>query len=197
MIPEEYVINFSNRLDNNFAKRLLIKDQVITIENGCIYSINNQNGELREDNYLGKYFEYTIKSDKLEIPLVLQLYKTDCGFYRLFSYTNKGMLSSFNLSTGYEEGVINIKIQLKLSSRNMTPEDRKINRDTMVSILEDEEIQIISKNTAYLGTYDPVGDNFINTSPKKLLQDFVKLSLIKGHYANNKGYRIVCLEEEG
>lgn len=100
------------------------------------------------------------------------------------------MLSSLNLTTGYNDGVINLQIQLKLSTRNMIQKERSVLRDELVATLEAEGITILRNNIAYLGVFNPANGIFVDTCPEKLLLDFTKLSLIKGHFAKNKGYEL-------
>ena len=125
MIQEEYISSFVSKLNPNFAEKFSIGKNEFTIINKCENSINNQDGMLRDNNYLGRRFEYTLESKDLKIPIAMQLYENISGHYRLFCYTkNNKMLSSFNLSKGYNDGVIDIKIQIKVSTQKLTKEER-------------------------------------------------------------------------
>lgn len=183
MIQQEYIESFVSKLNPNFADKILIGRNEFEIINKCDRSINNQDGQLRDDNYLGRKFEYTLKSEGLDIPIAMQLYENVSGHYRLFCYTkNNKMLSSFNLSKGYNDGVIDIKIQIKVSTQKLTKEEREQKRDYIIDKLEEEGLNIIPKNTVYLGAYDPINNNFINTTPEKLMIDFLKVCLLKGNF---------------
>ena len=127
------------------------------------------------------------------MPISIQLYENISGYYRVFVYNNKGMLTSVNLSTGYTDGVINLEILLKLSTRDMTKEERNEYRDMLVVDIEREGIEIIKKNTVYLGKYDVVKDEFIDTNAKTFLEQLIKVAVIKGHYMKNKGYELSIL----
>ena len=107
------------KLNPNFAEKFSIGKNEFTIINKCENSINNQDGMLRDNNYLGRRFEYTLESNDLQIPIAIQLYENISGHYRLFVYTkNNKMLSSFNLNKGYNDGLIDMKIQIKVSNKN-------------------------------------------------------------------------------
>ena len=125
MIQEEYISSFVSNLNPNFAEKFSIGKIEFTIINKCENSINNQDGMLRDNNYLGRRFEYTLESNDLQIPIAIQLYENISGHYRLFCYTkNNKMLSSFNLSKGYNDGVIDMKIQIKVFEQKLTKEER-------------------------------------------------------------------------
>lgn len=153
----------------------------------------NQGGELAETNLFGKDLEYKIIGQDFEVPISIQLYENTSEYYRIFVNTNKGMLTSVNLSTGYEDGEINLEIQLKLSSRGMTKEERVSFRDMMVVDIEREEIEIIKKNTVFFGKYGTANDKFIGTTAEKFLEQLIKVAIIKGHYMKNKGYQLSIL----
>lgn len=183
MIQEEYISSFASKLNPNFAEKLSIGKNEFTIINKCEHSINNQYAMLRDDNYLGRRFEYTLESNELKIPIALQLYYNESGHYRLFCYTkNNKMLSSFNLSKGYNDGVIDMKIQIKVSTQKLTKEERVEKRDYILDRLDEEGLNILPRNTVYLGTYNPIDDTFINTTPDKLMVDFLKVCLLKGDF---------------
>ena len=113
----------------------------------------------------------------------MQLYENISGHYRLFCYTkNNKMLSSFNLSKGYNDRVIDIKIQIKVSTQKLTKEERAEKRDYILDRLNEEGLTILPRNTVYLGRYNPIYDTFINTTPDKLMVDFLKVCLLKGDF---------------
>lgn len=183
MIQQEYIYSFASKLNPKFAEKITVRNKEFEIINKCDRSINNQDGDLRDINYLGRKFEYTLKNEELEIPIAMQLYENTSGHYRLFCYTkNSKMLSSFNLSKGYNYGLIDIKIQIKVSTQKLTKEEREQKRDYIIDKLEEEGLTIIPKNTVYLGTYDPINYEFKNTNPEKLMIDFLKVCLLKGDF---------------
>lgn len=183
MIQEEYISSFVSNLNPNFAEKFSIGKNEFTIINKCENSINNQDGMLRDNNYLGRRFEYTLESNDLQIPIAIQLYENISGHYRLFCYTkNNKMLSSFNLSKGYNDGVIDMKIQIKVFEQKLTKEERAEKRDYILDRLDEEGLTILPRNTVYLGTYNPIDDTFINTTPEKLMVDFLKICILKGDF---------------
>lgn len=183
MLQEEYIKSFVSNLNPKFADKISIGKNEFTIINECERSINNQDGMLRDENYLGRNFEYTLESQDLQIPIAMQLYENISGHYRLFCYTkNNRMLSSFNLSKGYNDGLIDIKIQIKISTQKLTKEEREYKRDYILDRLDQEGLSILPRNTVYLGTYNPTDDTFIKTTPDKLMIDFMKICLLKGDF---------------
>lgn len=81
------------------------------------------------------------------MPVSIHLYENTSNHYRIFVYNNKGMITSVNLTTGYSEYKIKLKIQLRLSNQDMTKEDRASQRDMIVLDVENEGIKIIGENT--------------------------------------------------
>lgn len=187
---------------NDFAKTFLnAKTDKFTINNitfdvkkGIKCSINNQGGSLAEENYFGRHHEYTVIGDNYEIPICLQLYENNRGFFRVFVFSKKGMLTSINLSTGFNDDVINLIIKIKISTVNMPAEERKINKNKLLSVLENEDFNIITKDVVFFGLYDTIRNNYIKTTKDKFLHDLIKLAIIKGHFMGNKGYKLNCIE---
>lgn len=193
--------NLSNYDLNNFAEKILevdlkevtINKSTFSLQQGHKYSINNQKGDLAETNFFGNRLKYTVNQNNLEIPISIQLYENTSGHYRIFVFNKMGMLTSVNLTKGYSDGKIKLQIQLRLSNRNMTKEERAKLRDMLVFDVENEGIRIAGKNTVYFGEYDVSKEDFIDTNPKKFLEELVKVAIIKGHYMKNKGYELKAL----
>ncbi|HHW66213.1 hypothetical protein [Defluviitalea raffinosedens] len=190
---EAIIQNFTNKILSVDLKEIFINGNQFILNKGHSYSINNQAGDLAETNFFGKDLEFTIVSNDFEMPISIQLYENISGYYRIFVYNNRGMLTSINLSMGYSDGEISLEIQLKLFSRNMTKEERERNRDMLVMDLAREGIDIVKKNTVCFGKYDVINDKFIDTTEKKFLEQLIKVAIIKGHYMKNKGYELAIL----
>lgn len=185
--------DFADKILSVDLKEIYINGNKFLIEKSHKYSINNQQGDLADTNFLGKELEFTLKGANVEVPISIQLYKNISGHYRIFVYNNKGMLTSVNLSTGYFDGEIILEILLKLSSRNMTKEERERYRDTLVADIEREDIKIRGLKKVYFGKYDVSENKFIDTTSKKFLEQLIKVAIIKGHYMMNKGYELKIL----
>ena len=170
--------------------QITINEINYTLNKGHQYSINNQKGELADTNFFGNELNYLIQGNGLEMPLTIHLYRNRRDHYRVFVYNNKGMLTSVNLSTGYSDGRVELKIQLKLSARNMTKEERACLRDLMVLDIENKGIEVEGTNTVCFGEYDVIEDKFIGSTPERFLEELIKVAIIKGHYMQNKGYEL-------
>ncbi|WP_160691671.1 hypothetical protein [Clostridium sp. C2-6-12] len=192
-MKKKVIINFAQKILSVHLKYIFINENKFIIEKAHKYSINNQHGNLAETNFFGKELEFTIKRDRLSIPISIQLYKNGAGYYRVFVYNNIGMLTSVNLSTGYSDEEIDLEIQLKLSSRDMTKDDRQRYRDMLVADVEREGVEIRKLNTVYFGKYNVENNYFIDTTPEKFLEQLIKVAIIKGHYMKNKGYELKML----
>jgi len=193
IMNEQKVINFASELSAVDLDFITIRSSEILLTKGHRYSINNQSGILSEDNYFGKDLEFMVEGEGLRIPISIQLYLNTADYYRIFVYNHKGMITSLNLSTGYTDGEISLQIQLKLSNRNITREEREQYREMMLSDIESEGIVIMPKNTVYFGKYDTINEKFINTTPERFLEQLLQVALIKGHYMKNKDYQLPML----
>lgn len=190
---DSIVSKFACNMINANIKKFTIKNNRFVVTKGHKYSINNQNSELRYTNFFEREFEFMIEGCNLIMPISIQLYNNNRDHYRIFVFNNKGMLTSVNLTTGYTDGEINLEIQLKLSTRDMTKETRQVYKELMISDIENEGVDIIKKDTVYFGRYDTVEDTFIDTTPNKFLEQLIKVAVIKGHYMKNKGYSLNIL----
>lgn len=190
MMRIKYIKEFSETIINNEIKEITIRNEKYKVDRGHNYSINNQGGYLQKGNYLKGELEYLISSNEITIPVSLQIYENDRGHYRLFVYNKKGMLTSINLTNCYEDGCINLKIQMKLSSRKVTKEERVAIRNLMTLEMERSGVKILEENTAYFGKYDVVAKKFVDTNPDEFLKKLLTAAIIKGHYMDNKGYKL-------
>ncbi|MCT4662950.1 MAG: hypothetical protein N4A40_13925 [Tissierellales bacterium] len=185
--------NLSNCLRKTKLREVTVNNCEFVVKKGIENTINNQNGDLAEKNFLGKDLELQIIGDDLKIPICIQLYENISNYYRIFVYNNKGMLTSVNLSKGYSSGMINFEISLKLSSRHMDKEERKSKRDMMAMDISREGIRFSENNKVYFGKYDTNKNQFIDTTAKQFCEELLKVAIIKGHYMENKGYELNCL----
>ncbi len=193
IMNEQKVMKFASELSVVTLDNITIRGSEILLNKGHQHSINNQSGILSEINYFGKDLEFMVEGDGFRMPITIQLYENEADYYRMFVYNHKGMLTSVNLSTGYSDGEINLKIQVKLSNRNITKEEREQYREMMLSDIESEGIDILPKNTVYFGKYDTINERFIDTTPEKFLEQLIKVALIKGYYMKNKDYELSML----
>ena len=168
----------------------IIQDQTFKVLIGTSRSVNNQGGDLRDANLLGRELEFTLVGDGIEMPLVFQLYENTSGHTRLFLYSNKGMLFSVNLTTGYNAGYIKLEQLIKYSSRQLDATQRIKACQDSLDVLRRENIKIVSGKTVHLGTFDVKNKEFFDTTAERFLTDMIKVGLIKGHYSNNKGFSL-------
>ena len=116
-VNEEIVAKISNHLCELGNLEFDISGNHFLAQKGTDYSINNQEGNLRESNYFGRNLEYTLLVNGMKIPIVIQLYENIKKQYRIFLF-GKGnkMLTSVNLTKGLDGEKIIFDIQIKISS---------------------------------------------------------------------------------
>lgn len=144
--------------------------------------------------------EYTLRADRLNIQISLQLYENSRFHYRLFAYTKssdcKGMVFSVNLTTEQiNENSISLQQKIKFTEQTnngvvLTKENREQKKIKMLNLLKKLGFNVTKSNDVILGSFSPKEGKFKNTTPDKFLQDFVTIAIIKGHFQGNKGYFI-------
>lgn len=195
-MTEDEVIEFAELLsDIELPKTISINGEKITLTPGINGSINNQGEcDLRNENFFGRKFEFTVHCRKQDIPCAIQLYENISHYYRMFIFTDKGMLFSVNLSLGDQGDRMLLGQQLKLSTRNIDSRIRQMNTQKLIKAIGNQHINVDDKQYALLAIYDKRKNIFVKSSPQKFLTDFIKVGLIKGHFSQNKGYCIPSLQ---
>ena len=150
---------------------------------GIEVSINNQDAYLRDENFFGRNLEYTLQINSEKYPIAFQLYKNIKDFYRIFLFTqNNKMLTSVNLTKGFNESRIIFDIQIKITSpQSATQEERKFLRDECVKKLIEYGLKVDKKNHVYLGEYDISEKIFYATNPEKLIKNLLVIGICKNN----------------
>ena len=180
-VNEEIVAKISNHLCELGNLEFDISGNHFLAQKGTDYSINNQEGNLRESNYFGRNLEYTLLVNGMKIPIVIQLYENIKKQYRIFLF-GKGnkMLTSVNLTKGLDGEKIIFDIQIKISSpQNLSCEERSNIRDDIVKELRNNGLRADKKNHIEFGQYDIPSDQFINTNAEKLIKDLMIIGICK------------------
>lgn len=147
--------------------------------------------------------EYTFKIVDGQLQLSLQLYENTNSHYRLFAYTRlgsiEGMTFSVNLTTEKEtDNVIFLTQKIKFAeqyegSEKLAQAHRRQKQIVLSDILRKLGLEVTENNDIILGIFDPATSSFVNTSADKFLNDFIAVSLLKGHFMGNKGYEFEIL----
>ena len=155
------------------------------------------------DDMLGNRHEYTFPLLAGDVQVSLQLYRNISEHYRLFCYTRvgnvQGMTFSINLTTAKESGSVIFltqKIRFAEQYEGSPVLARALRRQKQVLFvhqLRSLGYEVTENNDLILGIYDPVRGKLVNTTPADFLNDFLVVSLLKGHYQGNKGYQLEVL----
>ena len=148
---------------------------------GVKCSINNQDGCLMKENFFGRDLEYILQLNSTKYPIAFQLYENIRKHYRIFVFTKDAkMLTSVNLTNGYQNNKIIFDIQIKITSpHNISKEERKFIRDECVKDLREYGLNIDKKNHAYLGEYDICTREFFNTTPEYFIKNLLVIGICK------------------
>ncbi|MFT3768441.1 MAG: HNH endonuclease signature motif containing protein [Minicystis sp.] len=152
---------------------------------------------------LGNRHEYTFPIRDGDLQVSLQLYMNVLDHHRLFCYTRmgqvQGMTFSINLTTEREsDRIIYLTQKLKFAERYDGDEEiarahRRQKQTLLAGLLRGLDVEVSENNDVLLGIFDPQAASFASTTPEQFLNDFLVVSLLKGHFQGNKGYRLEVL----
>ena len=147
--------------------------------------------------------EYTFPILDGDLQVSLQLYENTSDFYRLFCYTKingkEGMTFSVNLTTEKEsDNVIYLTQKIKFSeqykgSEKLAQAHRRQKQIVFCEQLKKLGFDVTDNNDIILGIFVPTKKQLVNTSLEKFLNDFIVVSILKGHFQGNKGYQLEIL----
>ncbi len=160
--------------------------------------------QYNNDNLLGRRHEYMFSlPDDVQLPVSIQLYfaKTNdpkTSHWRLFAYCDQGMVFSVNLTLERkEEDVVTLAQGLVIKSGKMDSEQRDRIRGELVHCLRSlQRSEIDHRNRIYFGTFDGREGTFLDTTANDFMRDFTTSAVIKGHFMQNKGYKLPGLHYE-
>lgn len=147
---------------------------------------------------LNNEHEYTVELYKGELQLSLQLYENISNHFRLFAFTRagktQGMTFSINLTTEKEsDNIIFLTQKIKFSERTNDDEKtgalkRRQKQILLCEVYRKMGFEVTDNNDLVIGIFDPNEMKFVNTSPETFLNNFIAVSILKGHFQGNKGY---------
>jgi hypothetical protein len=147
--------------------------------------------------------EYTFPILDGDLQVSLQLYENISFYYRLFCYTKingkEGMTFSLNLTTAKEsDNVIYLTQKVKFAERyqgsaQLAQAHRRQKQIVFSDLLRNLGYDITDNCDLILGIFDPSMKQLVNTSIDKFLNDFIVVSILKGHFQGNKGYQLEIL----
>lgn len=147
--------------------------------------------------------EYTFPILEGDLQVSLQLYENISNYYRLFCYTRingkEGMTFSVNLTTEKESAnVIYLTQKIKFAeqytgSSQLAQAHRRQKQIVFCDLLRKLNFEITDNCNLILGIFDPTKKQLVNTSVVKFLNDFIVVSILKGHFQGNKGYQLEIL----
>lgn len=150
-------------------------------------------------------YEVTIKQKT--IKFYIQLYEniTSAGNkqFRLAAYSTAdkttGMIFTINLSKQKDaKGQIFLLSKFTFTQqpkghKELTKAHRKLKQQLFSDILNNLDFDLTDNNDIVFGIFDLNQKAFLNTTSEKFLQDFLVVSILKGHFMANKGYEIELL----
>lgn len=104
-----------------------------------------------------------------------------------------------NLTTEKEsENIIFLTQKLKSAewyegSKELAKAHRKQKQIVFSELLTKLGMDVTDSNDLILGIFDPTKKEFANTNAEQLLNHFIVVSILKGHFQGNKGYQLEIL----
>jgi len=166
--------------------------------NKSIIQYNQEDFELLEHKH-----EYTFPLLNGNLEISLQLYENTNNHYRLFCYVKygkkPGMTFSLNLTTEKEsKEIIYLTQKIKFSerykgSKELAKAHRRRKQIVFMDLLKQMNFDVTDNEDVILGIFNPKEQKFVNTSNEKFINDFLVISILKGHFQGNKGYQLDIL----
>ena len=162
--------------------------------------------QYNQEAWLLALHEYEIlQSDGRAISVSLQLYENTLHHFRLFGYV-KGteasvpspMAFSVNLTTNKSGNGISLEQSIAFKERYPEDEDGGIARRRqkqliLCDILVRIGLEVNDDCKLILGAFDPDSGLMLNVSVSDFLNNFLVVTLLKGHFQGNKGYELDLL----
>lgn len=190
----------SASLEGNFIRLGSIFIEATRTDTGLLANFTGQ-------DMLDFSHQYTVKLNNTDLIFHVQLYEniTSTGNkqFRLASYIERGsrngMIFTINLSKNKSESN-----QLSLTSKlifsqqpkghkDLAKEHRRLKQFLLVETLSKLGLDVTDNNDIIFGIYDLASNKLLNTTFDKMLNDFLSVSILKGHFMGNKGYSIELL----
>jgi len=191
----------------DIIKKTKLTDTTIKFGNFYLkgYKGNKSKIQFNQEDFeiLDHKHEYTFPLLKGNLEVSLQLYENLNEHYRLFCYVKfgkkSGMTFSLNLTTEKEsKEIIYLTQKIKFSERykgnkELAKAHRRRKQIVFMDLLKQMEFDITDNEDVILGIFNPKEKKFVNTSNEKFLNDFLIISILKGHFQGNKGYQLDIL----
>jgi hypothetical protein len=186
--------------DTKLPNKITIGKFSLKSKKGVKDKIQYNQGDL---DLLQNKHEYTFPILNGDLQVSLQLYENISNYYRLFCFTRingkKGMTFSVNLTTEKESAnVIYLTQKIKFAeqyqgSSQLAQAHRRQKQIVFCDLLRKLNFDITENSDLILGIFDPTKKQLVNTSVDKFLNDFIVVSILKGHFQGNKGYQLEIL----
>ncbi|RKS42758.1 HNH endonuclease [Gillisia mitskevichiae] len=155
------------------------------------------------ENLLDKKHNYTFQIMEGNLEISLELCESRNDQFRLFCNSSfngkKGMLFMLNLDTQKDaEGIIFLTQKIKFVERlktneNLASEYRRNKQLIFTNYLRKLGLDVTDNNDLIFGIFDTKTNKLLNTTAQRFINDFIAISIIKGHFMGNKGYELEIL----
>lgn len=151
--------------------------------------------------------QFQITINQKAIKFYIQLYKniTSTGNkqFRLASYSSAGkitgMIFTINLSKQKDaKGQLFLLSKLTFAQqpkghKELVNAHRNLKQQLFADLLNNLDFDLTDNNDVVFGIFDLNKKMFLNTTSEKFLQDYLVVSILKGHFMANKGYEVELL----
>lgn len=190
-------------LNTKLSKNLTIGKFELGYKNGVSTNTILPKSLGLHNNLLNKEHDYTFPIMEGDLEISLELCESRNYQYRLFCNSScngiKGMLFMLNLDTQKDaKGIIFLTQKIKFVDRYKVNEKlasayRRNKQINFTNYLRKLGFEITDNNDLIFGIFDTKSKKLLNTTPEKFLNDFIAISILKGHYMTNKGYELEIL----
>lgn len=121
----------------------------------------------------------------------IDFYKNNRDHWRLFAFCNEGSLLSLNLTLAHKaERVVKLGQHLVFSDRTRPAEARQRAMEALCARLRALQFEVTETRDIVFPSFDAKSGEFVGTSAEAFIRDFIVAAVLKGHYMENKRYRL-------
>lgn len=143
--------------------------------------------------------DYEITVGDTPVRLSIQLFLNPRNHYRLFAFSQSGMLFSVNFTTMQDaNGIISLTQKIKFGEGRTTQNEaatsiRQAKARMLCDLLVRTGFTVTDNMEVELGMFSAREHTFLDTTPEQFLRSFLAIGLLKGHFQGNKGFQFACM----
>ncbi len=140
---------------------------------------------------LRRKHEYRFLLKEGPLDLSIQLFANTRGHWRLFAFRKQRSILSLNLTLAHKDKdpALSLQQRVKLSNYDMSPEKRLRIATQIADRLRGSGLDVKDRDILF-PDFDTRSGKFTGSTAAAFIRDFVVAAVVKGHYMENKRYKL-------